>query len=838
MRRNRKPLRAMFRKLNRTSVWDFLRPDSSSPSRWNWYGAAILFVLVNLTFFPYIWGDRTIQESADETASLYISGSRQHPVVQETALSVLDPGAAAWQDEPFFALSHGEIFNAKEPPIWNPYNSFGTPLAADAESQPYYPLAWIPIIWRNARAYDVFVALRIFVAGLFAFLYLRQFTRFVPALVGGTAFMYTGFCWLYLANPDLSVSALAPAMLYALERVLRRPSFGTAALTSFVIGCAILGGMPELTALVLLFGASYFVARIALDGPLRSGWRSYLPYLALGTCVGIGISSVMVMPFLEYVGVSTNTHSAGGAGLAADPLTWSTTATYLAPLYLGPPVQDIFAKFSGWTTIRGFFGCSALFLAMIGFFSSLADIRRRTAESAVPVVLGIVAILLLAKRFGAGIVNWTGVLPVLRAIVFPKYDEAIIGCCIALLAGFGVARLYEKRVTMLTIVLAAVLPLTVLSVAASENRQAFLQLSEHQNYYTLSLSAALLYLTLVFAAAAASSSGRLKPMYFGGAMLALVVIEPLSTYIIPLRYVVNTPPPQSVSALLGAPYVTYLKSHIGNDRLMAQDGLLYPDWSSAFSLADVRGLAPLYYERYLPFVHAFLTDSGGDYLNTRFVGLGDDMTTVAGQRFLTLSSVRYVATTNDLSRTTAFDKMYDADGIRIFQFRSPLPRVSIYHCVVDASTPEAALHDLRSTTFDPYSEVVVEGKAGFRLCLPGARKSPVIAGRLEEYKPTAVRATVNTDGPSFVVLNDTNFPGWSATIDGRPAQIFAANYLFRGVVVPSGTHVIEYRYSPRSFTVGLTISLISILMVIGMAVFSLIARRNNTAAIESLPSSA
>ena len=271
---------------------------------------------------------------------------------------------------------------------------------------------------------------------------------------------------------------------------------------------------------------------------------------------------------------------------------------------------------------------------------------------------------------------------------------------------------------------------------------------------------------------------------------------------------------------------------------MAQDGLLYPDWSSAFSLADVRGLAPLYYERYLPFVHAFLTDSGGDYLNTRFVGLGDDMTTVAGQRFLTLSSVRYVATTNDLSRTTAFDKMYDADGIRIFQFRSPLPRVSIYHCVVDASTPEAALHDLRSTTFDPYSEVVVEGKAGFRLCLPGARKSPVIAGRLEEYKPTAVRATVNTDGPSFVVLNDTNFPGWSATIDGRPAQIFAANYLFRGVVVPSGTHVIEYRYSPRSFTVGLTISLISILMVIGMAVFSLIARRNNTAAIESLPSSA
>ena len=76
---------------------------------------------------------------------------------------------------------------------------------------------------------------------------------------------------------------------------------------------------------------------------------------------------------------------------------------------------------------------------------------------------------------------------------------------------------------------------------------------------------------------------------------------------------------------------------------MGQDGLLYPEWSSAFGLADVRGLAPLYYERYLPFVRAFLTDSSGDHLNTRFVGMGDDLTTAASRRFLALSSVRYVA---------------------------------------------------------------------------------------------------------------------------------------------------------------------------------------------------
>lgn len=625
---------------------------NSSTSRWNWYGAAILFLLVNLTFFPYIWGDRTIQESADETASLYISGSRQQPAALETALSVLDPGAAAWQDEPFFSLEHRILFNAREAPIWNPYDSFGTPLAADAESQPYYPLAWIPIIWTNARAYDIFVASRIFVAGLFAFLFLRQFIRFVPALVGGAAFMYTGFFWLYIANPDLSVSVLAAATLYALEGVLRRPGFGTAVVASLVVACVILGGMPELTALVLLFGAFYVAARIALDSSLRLRWRTYAPYLALGTCVGIGISSVMILPFLEYVGVSWNGHSGGAVGLATDALTWSTAATYLAPLYLGPPVQNIFTNFSGWSTVRGFFGCTALFLALIGFFSSLVDIRRRTAEAGVPAFLGMVAILLLAKRFGFGFVNWIGVLPVLREINFAKYDEAIIGCCVALLAGFGLARILEKRATMFSIVLAALVPLVVLSVAAGETQPAFLQLSQHQDYYRLSLAAALVSLLLCFATVIAFNSGKLNVAHFGTAMLALVVIEPLTTYIIPLRFVADTPPPQSVSALLGAPYVTYLESHLGGDRLMGQDGLLYPEWSSAFGLADVRGLAPLYYERYLPFVRAFLTDSSGDHLNTRFVGMGDDLTTAASRRFLALSSVRYVATTSELARNS------------------------------------------------------------------------------------------------------------------------------------------------------------------------------------------
>ncbi len=824
----------MLKTIRRTRLLGerFLRNNARSASRSNLFGAAILFLLVNLTFLPFIWGGATLQESANETASLYITGSRQQSVVRHLALSELDPGTGSWFSETQFAVEHHIIFAEKEPPIWNPYASFGTPLAADFEAQPYYPLAWIPIAWSNAEAYDIYIASRVFIGGLFAFLFLRLFVGFAPALIGGTAFMYSGYFWLYLTMPHLSVEVLLPAMLYCLERVLRWPGLGTAAMLALIAACMVLGGMPESTALAFTLGTIYVVARIGLCSPVRSKWRAYAPYLLLGTIVGTGISAVMLVPLLEYVPLSSNTHSASSIGLAYDGFSWSTLATYLAPLYLGPPWGNVFDNFQGWTLIRGFFGCASLFLAAIGFFSSIIGaFQRRTEDASVPLMLGIVATILLLKRFGFGLVNWIGGLPILREINFPKYEEAVIGCCVALLAGLGVARLCEKRVSITAILLAAALPLTILTVAAGENRQAFLHLSRHQDYYILSLAAALVSLGLTGAAVTAFHFGKLKPGYFAGAIFALVLAEPLATYVIPLHYVLNAPPPQSTSALLGAPYVTYLKSRLRNhDRVFALDGLLYPQWSGAFGISDPGGLDGFYYKRYLPFVGAFLRVSGAENLTDRFVGISDDedITTPMSQRFLALSSVRYVATVNDDPATSnAFRKVYDANGVKVFDFTSPLPRISVFHHIVRAATPEDALHDLTSNAFDPYTEAVVEGQSVDFRHLSDNGGSVVSAGRIEEYKSTFVRALVNTSSTAFVVLNDTKFPGWSAFIDGHATPMFSANYLFRGIVVPAGRHVIEYRYNPWSFIAGLAVSVVSLFVLVGMMVAAFLGRAGN-----------
>ena len=64
--------------------------------------------------------------------------------------------------------------------------------------------------------------------------------------------------------------------------------------------------------------------------------------------------------------------------------------------------------------------------------------------------------------------------------------------------------------------------------------------------------------------------------------------------------------------------------------------------------------------------------------------------------------------------------------------------------------------------------------------------------------------TIATDSPvaGFVLLTDNYYPGWVATVDGKPAKLYRADYTLRAVPVPEGKHMVIFRYAPVTFTVG------------------------------------
>ncbi len=96
------------------------------------------------------------------------------------------------------------------------------------------------------------------------------------------------------------------------------------------------------------------------------------------------------------------------------------------------------------------------------------------------------------------------------------------------------------------------------------------------------------------------------------------------------------------------------------------------------------------------------------------------------------------------------------------------------------------------------------------------------------------RIIVETDAvrPGILVLTDTFYPGWRVTVDGAPASLLRANYLFRGVYVPAGAHRVEFTYHPAPFQRGLLVSSLALAVVLVTLLWPLVWRawRRNRAA--------
>jgi hypothetical protein len=60
--------------------------------------------------------------------------------------------------------------------------------------------------------------------------------------------------------------------------------------------------------------------------------------------------------------------------------------------------------------------------------------------------------------------------------------------------------------------------------------------------------------------------------------------------------------------------------------------------------------------------------------------------------------------------------------------------------------------------------------------------------------------------PALVVVAQTYYHNWQATIDGRPVKLLRANVAFQAVEMPAGKHLIHLAYQDRAFQIGAAIS--------------------------------
>ena len=111
-----------------------------------------------------------------------------------------------------------------------------------------------------------------------------------------------------------------------------------------------------------------------------------------------------------------------------------------------------------------------------------------------------------------------------------------------------------------------------------------------------------------------------------------------------------------------------------------------------------------------------------------------------------------------------------------------------------------------SNSFDFRKTIIVEENPNIVLNKEAKGKSEIIS-----YTPNKIIIKVNTDSPALLFLSDNYYPGWEAFIDGSQTKIFRADYAFRAVVVPKGTHTVIFNYSPLSFKLGIVGAIIGLI---------------------------
>jgi hypothetical protein len=94
--------------------------------------------------------------------------------------------------------------------------------------------------------------------------------------------------------------------------------------------------------------------------------------------------------------------------------------------------------------------------------------------------------------------------------------------------------------------------------------------------------------------------------------------------------------------------------------------------------------------------------------------------------------------------------------------------------------------------------------------LSRAEPDPSESATVTREEPQRVELTAVLRSPGLVVVSDMYYPGWTLTVDGRPAEILRTNRAMRGVALSAGTHHLVFRYDPLSFRVGIVLSLVGL----------------------------
>ncbi|HYN44333.1 MAG TPA: hypothetical protein VE129_21330 [Thermoanaerobaculia bacterium] len=215
------------------------------------------------------------------------------PALTPAASALSDP---VWQFVPWIELARHEL-EAGRLPLWNPHQEAGQPLLGNAQSALGSPLLWPALALPLFPGWNLSLLLRILVSAAGGWALAREFGRTRAAsLLAAAVCGLSGPFVAWLEHPQTLTAAVVPWLLLAVRRASRGagrwPVAGVAGTTALVLA----GGHYETALMAAILATTFLLFESATPRNAARGIG--------GALLGVGLSAPVLLPFLEYLGLS------------------------------------------------------------------------------------------------------------------------------------------------------------------------------------------------------------------------------------------------------------------------------------------------------------------------------------------------------------------------------------------------------------------------------------------------------------------------------------------------------------------------------------------------------
>jgi hypothetical protein len=687
---------------------------------------------------------------------------------------------------------------------WHPGLYCGLPLFCESQAGYLHPLKYLLYPWLATwQAFNLDTILSIWLTGLGTYGWLRRHVGASGALTGAACFGLSGYVWAHLIHTSM-INALTsvPLLFWALESAWEGVRLRPVALGALAMACQVFAGHAQDTISTAGALGLYTVYRAATEHGIRDRLRT------LGLAAGlVGIASLVAavqwIPSKELLDRSPRAR-----GLDWDDMTYGSWHPELIPTLIVREAYGTRARDTDW--MDGFYPYHEMNVYMGVIAMALAIVGGRACRDrwvGFWVILTGVGGILMLGRF-TFLFDKAYLIPVVGSSRVPVRFHLWVALAVSALAAVGVDRLSRPGPVRLRGALLAIGGLILVSIPiliyvytpvwSEPNRWHFpnhlarFRWLGRELMVATARTAALAGLGWGVARRAARTGSPRSRARLAAVLPCLVIADLLGAHGTDVPTITPeywTSPPASARYLRADPTCLRVQGiadksagepgHASEpiDFMSIRDSL---SWSlpPVWDLSASSGITPMYARRHLAF-----TDGVGS----------------RRERF-DLQGVTHLLTGHDLRGY--FGPSVAVGAASIYRNSTALPRARMMGRPVYVAGESDATATVDRIGPEMRHRLVVEDPDR---PLPADAE---VVGKAAIVREEAERVEVTTDASTdaYLALADTFDPGWSATVDGRPAPIRPAWITFRAVFVPRGRHTVVFGYRPAGFEVGLTMS--------------------------------